>query len=248
MSTKRVVFLGGKGIGAYCLEYLINKSEDLGIEVIAALTKGKNVLDGKKTVASLAADNQITLVENLDDLPECEFIISVQYHAILKQKHIDQAKTMALNLHMAPLPEYRGCNQFSFAIIDEKKVFGTTLHEMTLGIDDGDIIAERRFEISNDIWVEDLYKKTLKESEILFVQNIEKIVQGNYIAISQQQLLKERGASFHLRNEISSLKIIDENWSEEKKKKYVRATYMSGFEPPFSMTNGEKKYYNKQSF
>ncbi len=248
MSTKRIVFLGGKGIGAYCLEQLIKGSQDVDVEVIAIATKGKNVLDRAKTVASLAFDYQIPIIENLNDLPECDFIISVQYHEILKQRHLDQAQSMAVNLHMAPLPEYRGCNQFSYAIIDEKKVFGTTLHVMTTGIDDGDILAERRFEISDEIWVEDLYEKTLQESKILFTKNIKNILSGECKAIPQDNLIEERGTTYHFRKEITRLKIIDENWSEQKKKKFVRATFMSGFEPPFSMTNGQKKYYDKESF
>ena len=65
---------------------------------------------------------------------------------------------------MAPLPEYRGCNQFSFAIVDGKKEFGTTLHKMEEGIDNGDIIAESRFDIPENCFVKELYELTYKTS------------------------------------------------------------------------------------
>ncbi len=248
MSKKKIVFLGGKSIGAYCLLYLLDHAHEFHIEVIAVGTKGNNTLETTKTAQNIAEKANIPILENLENFPNCDFIISVQYHEILKQKHIDKASSLAVNLHMAPLPEYRGCNQFSFAIIDDKKVFGTTLHKMTSGIDDGDIIAERRFEIAEDIWVEDLYKKTLAESKILFAENISQILSGDYQIVTQKSLEKKRGTSYHFRNEIKELKLIDESWSQEKKEKHVRATFMSGFEPPFSLINGTKKYYDKNSF
>ncbi|MBK8684503.1 MAG: hypothetical protein IPN26_05660 [Bacteroidetes bacterium] len=72
-----------------------------------------------------------------------DFLISVQYHQILNERHIQKARTLAINLHMAPLPEYRGCNQFSFAILDQYPEFGTTLHVMDERIDHGDILFEK---------------------------------------------------------------------------------------------------------
>lgn len=240
--------MGGKRIGAFCLKHLLALGDDYNIEVIAVATKQNPALDSEETVGRLAQKAAIPILQTLEALPTCDFILSVQYHQILKQRHIDKAQELAINLHMAPLPEYRGCNQFSFAILDEKKVFGTTLHSMTAGIDDGDIIAERRFEIDQNIWVEELYQKTLEESKTLFIENIKNILSGNYTAIPQKDLEKERGSSYHFRNEIIALKVIDESWPEEKKKKHVRATFMSGFEPPYAIVNGEKKYYNKSSF
>ncbi len=248
MSSKKIVFLGGKGIGAYCLEHLLDQKQILNTEVVAVATKSNKALDSSQTVSSLAKREAIPILNNLDELPKCDYIISVQYHEILKQHHIDKASALAINLHMAPLPEYRGCNQFSFAIIDKKKVFGTTLHLMTTGIDDGDIVAERRFQISDTIWVEDLLAQTVDESKVLFKENIKSILTGDFEAVSQASLEQERGTSYHFRKEIKDLKVIDKNWPNEKQKRHVRATFMSGFEAPYSIVAGEKEYYNKSSF
>lgn len=248
MAKTKIVFLGGKSIGAYCFRHLLDNALAYNSTVIAIATKSNAALDANETVLDLANKINIPVLKDLENLPDCDFIISVQYHDILKQRHIDKANTLAINLHMAPLPEYRGCNQFSFAIVDDKKVFGTTLHVMTAGIDDGDILAERRFDIEEDIWVEDLLSYTVEESKLLFAENIEKILLGDYESISQASLEKERGTSYHFRKEIKNLKLIDESWSKEKKKKHVRATFMTGFEPPYSIVDGEKKYYDKSSF
>ena len=248
MHLQRIVFLGSKSIGAFCLAHLLRNKKRYNIEILAAVTKPNPSLDNDETVENMALKNDIPLLSGVREIPYCDVIISVQHHEILKQTDIDKATTIAINLHMAPLPEYRGCNQFSFAIIDNKKEFGTTLHQMTTGIDDGDIIAERRFEIASDIWVDELYERTLLESKLLFEGNIEKILKGDYVLTTQASLIEARGCAHHYRKEIDDIKIIDERWTTEQKLKHVRATFKEGFEPPYAIVNGEKKYYNKSSF
>lgn len=248
MDKLKIVFLGAKAIGSYCLQYLIQHQDNLNIEILAIGTKINKALDSNESVYEIASKNKIKIISEVNEIPICDYIISVQYHSILKKEHIAKAGKMAINLHMAPLPEYRGCNAMSFAIWEEKNFFGTTLHILDEGIDSGDILFERRFEIDNEIWVQELYEKTLAESKILFADNIGKIFSGAFIAIPQIQLIADRGSSFHLRDEISNLKIIDERWGLDKKKKLVRATYMPGFEAPYAIVEGEKKYYTKANF
>ena len=52
-----------------------------------------------------------------------------------------------INLHPAPLPEYRGCNSYAHAIINGETEYGVTLHYMNEGVDTGPIIASPRFPI-----------------------------------------------------------------------------------------------------
>lgn len=245
MNKQTITFLGAKDIGAYCLHYLLSNSNALYIEVKAVVGRKNNVLDSERTVVDLAEEHNIPLLESVNDIPETDYIISVQHNEILKAKHIERAKQLAINLHMAPLPEYRGCNQFSFAIIDQAKEFGTTLHVLDTGIDSGDILFERRFEIKENAWVEELFLQTLEESKMLFEQNIGHIIRGEYIRKPQAALEAERGTSYHFRKEINTAKIIKEDWPLEKKKRHIRATFKEGFEPPYSIINGKKNYYTK---
>lgn len=242
---KNVLFLGSKPIGYQTLNFLINNSKELNINIVAVLSND-NLRFGKDfSVRALADENNIPFIENLKEILEFEnvdFIISVQYHLILKQEHIDVAKSLAINLHMAPLPEYRGCNQFSFAIFNESKVFGTTLHRLESGIDNGDIIFESRFEIPENFMVKDLYDLTFQKSVELFENHIGDIFSGNYELHSQESYIEERGSNLYYRKDIQQLKAIDLGPIKNDVIKRVRATAMPGFEPPFTIVNG-KKYY-----
>jgi methionyl-tRNA formyltransferase len=141
---------------------------------------------------------------------------------------------------MAPLPEFRGCNQFSFAIIRDKKEFGTTIHILEEGIDSGAILFESRFPIASDIWVSDLYERTFEESIKLFKANLHNLISGSYKPISQEELLEERGSEIHYRKEIEEIKNLDLDWTAEKISRHIRATYFPGFEPPYFLINEQK--------
>jgi methionyl-tRNA formyltransferase len=135
----RIVFLGSKPIGYHCLQFLLEQKEALNVEVVGLCTRLRKEFSGESDLAGLAQKYNIPVFSSLNDIPECDIIYSVQHHELLKAEHIQKAKNIAVNLHLAPLPEYRGCNQFSFAIMDEAKEFGATIHQIDTRIDHGDV-------------------------------------------------------------------------------------------------------------
>ena len=243
---KKVAFLGSKPIGYKCLDFLIKNKEQLNCNVVAVLSNDNVRFGSEFSVKKLAEDNNIKFGETLDDIlqldDDIDFLISVQYHLILKQEHINKAKILAINLHMAALPEYRGCNQFSFAIFNKSKVFGTTLHQLETGIDNGKIIAERRFPITENMMVKELYDKTFDESIILFEENIAKILNQEYTLTPQENLIAKRGTNTYYRKNITQLKEIKLGNVADEVARKVRATAMPGFEPPFTIIDGLKYY------
>ena len=243
MPKKKIAFLGSKQIGLLCLKHLIERGPELGFEVVCVLSNNRILESGcNETLTSLASLSGIPFLDDLDDLLELDDIdvlISVQYHKILSEKHLLKANEINVNLHMAPLPEYRGCNQFSFAILNQDEEFGTTLHEMRNGIDDGPILAQRRFAIPHDCFVEELYDLTFKESIALFKESLPSLISGNLVPVEQDQINTTR-REIHYRSEIDEIKTIEANWSNEKIIRYIRATAMPSFPPPF-MKVGNKK-------
>lgn len=244
MNRKKIVFIGSKPIGYYCLQYLIGVQDKLNVHIIAVLTQQRTEFTGAHDLTTLAQNNNIPVLDTLAALPECDIIYSVQYHKILKQEHIDKAKEIAVNLHMAPLPEYRGSNQFSFAILDDKEEFGTTIHQMDTRIDHGDILFQKRFAIPRNCWVHQLYELTYEASLKLFIQTLQHVISGNYKKVPQQDLIASKGTSLHYRHEIVDIKRIDLDWNAEKIKKHIRATSMPGFEPPYCEVNKQKIYFS----
>ncbi|WP_345077645.1 formyltransferase family protein [Nemorincola caseinilytica] len=246
MPSKRIIFMGSKPIGYECLAYLISQRAELDLEIAGILTNRRSEFGNAHDLTALAAAHGIPVLARLNDLPACDIIYSVQYHEILKAEHIDKATQIAVNLHMAPLPEYRGSNQFSFAILENKTEFGTTIHRIDTRIDHGDILFQKRFPIPQNCWVNDLYQLTYNASLHLFRQTLAHIVHGQYQPVAQQLLVAKYGTSLHMRKEMNALKQIDLDWDDERIDRQVRATSMLGFEPPYCIIGGQKVYFCKE--
>jgi len=87
-----IIFLGSKAIGYDCLAFLLENQEALKIEIIAALVKADHLLaDENKNILHLCEENDLVVLPSLDYLLDYEYpdyLISVQYHKILKPKHL----------------------------------------------------------------------------------------------------------------------------------------------------------------
>lgn len=201
---KKIVFLGAKEIGKQCLQELFTMQEALDFTLLAVGTSPRG-----QGIKEFCMQHKIPLIADLDELLELDFdiLVSVQYHQILKPQHIFCAKEIALNLHLAPLPEYRGCNQFTFAILNEDKEFGVSIHQIDAGIDSGAIAFQKRFEIPKNCFVEELVELANTYGVELFSKNLEKMIKGDYRLIPQDSLFSSR-REFHQRMEIENLKHI----------------------------------------
>lgn len=238
--VKKIVFLGSKPIGADCLAYLLQQQEVLNYEVVAIGTKDRKEFSAENPIRELAAQHHIPLIQHPDEIPTCDIIYSVQYHKILKETHIQKAKTIAVNLHLAPLPEYRGCNQFSFAIFHGATHFGVTIHQIDAGVDSGPILFEDRFLLDKNIWVKDLYALSVQKGLTLFQQTLADLINANYEATQQTQLIASRGLNEFKRKDIDIIKQLNFEESASKTQARIRASYMPGFAPPYFLMDGKK--------
>ena len=83
--------------------------------------------------------------------------ISVLYYKIIDEQLINHLEGQIVNLHAAPLPEYRGLNSHSHAIINGETEYGVSLHMIDTGVDTGPIIDVKRFDISPDLTARELH-------------------------------------------------------------------------------------------
>lgn len=230
MQTKKLIFLGAKNIGYKCLKWLLDDVSN-EVEIIAVFFNPK-FENEPNSVGSLAMEYKIAMHTELNDIfkySKVDIILSIQYHLILKKHHL-QIADKAYNLHMAPLPELRGCNQFTIAIQKGMSNFGTTLHAMTEEIDQGEIILESRFQIdASSIWVEELIELTSNESYSLFTQYFRKVISHPEFRKTEEDY-NERSTSMNYRKDIINLKKLEIN-PKSKEGKIIRSTHNRKFDP-----------------
>jgi len=77
----------------------------------------------------------------------------MSYDQILRQPIIESAPLGFINSHAGKLPYYRGRNIINWAIINNEREIGLTIHYVDEGIDTGDIILQRTWPIAwNDTY------------------------------------------------------------------------------------------------
>ncbi|NLY45188.1 MAG: methionyl-tRNA formyltransferase [Tissierella sp.] len=80
----------------------------------------------------------------------CDLFVSMSFNQIFKNEIINLPKLRSINCHAGKLPFYRGRNVLNWALINDEKEFGITVHYIDEGIDTGDIILQRTFEITDN--------------------------------------------------------------------------------------------------
>lgn len=80
---------------------------------------------------------------------EVDLFVSMSFNQIFRTKTINYPPLNTINCHAGKLPYYRGRNILNWALINDEKEFGITVHYMDKGIDTGDIILQRTYPITD---------------------------------------------------------------------------------------------------
>jgi methionyl-tRNA formyltransferase len=91
----------------------------------------------------------------LDCSPDCVVVSS--YHRILPGRLLERARFV--NVHYAPLPQYRGRANVNWAVLNGEPETAMTVHVLAPGLDAGNILFQQRVPIGPDDTVGDLYDR-----------------------------------------------------------------------------------------
>ena len=73
----------------------------------------------------------------------------MSFNQIFRTPLINIPPMKTINCHAGALPFYRGRNVLNWALINDERSFGITVHYIDEGIDTGDIILQRQYEITD---------------------------------------------------------------------------------------------------
>ncbi|MCH8109712.1 MAG: methionyl-tRNA formyltransferase [Chloroflexi bacterium] len=180
----RILYLGNNLLGCHVLEHLKATGEDVvglvlhpherrsyGAEMIEASGLGEaSIFDGSRL-------RQAETLEAIADLKP-DIGISVLFGYILKEEFLTLLPEGCVNLHPALLPYNRGSYPNVWSIVDNTPA-GVTLHYIDVGIDTGDIIAQREVAVEPVDTGETLYRKLEKTALELFTETWPLVASGN---------------------------------------------------------------------
>jgi methionyl-tRNA formyltransferase len=168
----RIVFFGTPQFAANVLSFLLKNH----LNIVAVVTKpDKPQGRSKKTLPSAVKEFiQSTGLSIPIHQPEkassdefarklkayhADLFVVVAYGEIIKQNLLNLPSLSCINLHASLLPKYRGASPIQFALLAGEKKTGITIIEMSLEMDAGDILAQEKVLIPDDMVFSELEAK-----------------------------------------------------------------------------------------
>ncbi|MGR3620893.1 MupA/Atu3671 family FMN-dependent luciferase-like monooxygenase [Pseudophaeobacter sp.] len=120
----------------------------------AVLAKGHQIAAVVSTDADIrawaAAKGLVTCDSPGEISAGFDWLLSIANLRVIPDATLALATQGAVNFHDGPLPRYAGLNTPNWALIAGEAQHGITWHMMEGGIDEGDILAQRLFDIAED--------------------------------------------------------------------------------------------------
>lgn len=237
-----VGFAGARWLGVECFK-ILNTRNDVQIRTVCFPKKTetvwwKDVVD-EDEITKLG--HKITPWARWDKL-KFDVVFSVLHGGIFKTHHLENSKYGAINLHPAPLPEYRGCNSYAHAIINGEKQYRVTMHYIEPGIDTGPIIDDGRLPITINDTGYSLYQSAQNVALSVFKKNLPGIIneakKGKKVYAREQD---EKKANYYKRDSLSD-KSVDKNWSNKQIYDFTRALDFPPFEPAYLKADNQRVF------
>lgn len=180
-----VVFLGSGPVAAASLR-LLQQHAQVEAVITKASTEGMLRAAAPESVPVLIANNK----RELDALvSEQQFIspvgIVIDYGVIISPMVINSFPKGIINSHFSLLPELRGADPISFAILSGAARTGVSLMLIDEGLDTGDLLAQSPYELTSDITTPELTEQLIELSDHMLREILPKYLTGDIIPADQ---------------------------------------------------------------
>ena len=130
-----------------------------------------------KTVHTLAKQHQIPILNSRDiNQPDAiqfitekepEVLLAAHFNQLIKCEILELNNLKSLNIHPSLLPAYKGVDPVFFAMLNNEKRVGVSLHEMAETFDTGKILSQQDLLISENDTLLSVNKKLFAEGASL---------------------------------------------------------------------------------
>ncbi len=200
-TSSKLVFFGNERLvsglrstDAPVLRGLIDRGYNI-VAIVSNYSDGTSRSNRKLEVAEIAHAHQIPLLipnkpsDVEDELKELEpdGAILVAYGKIVPQRIIDLfGPTGIINIHPSLLPKHRGPTPIESTIISGDKTAGVSIMQLTAGMDEGPVFAQRSIELQGKETKYELYDSLSHMGAELLFDILPSILSGELIAKPQK--------------------------------------------------------------
>lgn len=185
--TMKIIFIGGVEYSKELLLYILKKGWKISILFSYNESKKKFYSDyacfdeiSKEYGIKHVKVNNINDAENIQLIKKTnpDLILVMGWSQLLKSDLIQIPRLGVIGSHPTELPKYRGRAPIPWSIIKELNESALTFFYIQDGVDDGDILDQRKFVIDIYDDATSIYKKIIDIGKEMLDENLLKISQG----------------------------------------------------------------------
>lgn len=186
--TMNIAYISGVKFGHELLDDILNANWK--VSVVFSYDDSK-----KQAYSDFASFDNITKkhdimhvkVNNINDKNNIQILKTIKpdvilvmgWSQLLKEEILKIPKIGVIGSHPTELPKFRGRAPIPWTIIKDLKESALTFFYMSLGIDDGDILDQQKFEINEEDDAESVYKTITNLGKKMLLENLELLKTGN---------------------------------------------------------------------
>lgn len=240
----RIIFMGTPQFAVPSLQKLFDAGYDIAAVVTAPdKPAGRGLQLTESAVKKYALEKNIKILQP-EKLKDPAFI--EELHSLKADVQVVVAFRMlpeivwnmpplgTINLHGSLLPQYRGAAPINWAIISGEKETGVTTFKLQHEIDTGNVLLQKKINITDDETAGTLHDKIMEVGADLLLKTINELQKGNLKDIAQSNSLILRHAP----------KIFTEtceiNWNKNVKEIFNLIRGLSPYPAAFTFLNEKK--------
>jgi len=195
MNRLRIIFMGTPDFAVPSLKRLV----DAGYEIAAVVTAsdkpaGRGMQLNESAVKKFAISKGIKILQPeklkdpgfLDELKNLKADVQIVVAFRMLPEVVWNMPPMGtINLHGSLLPQYRGAAPINWAIINGEKETGVTTFKLQHEIDTGNILLQKKIEISDTETAGELHDCMMEIGADLLLETINKLAENKLLEIPQ---------------------------------------------------------------
>lgn len=187
---QKVVILGYGKVTGEVLQYVYDRQAEYGYQLefieheVHPLSITEKICN-ENGIPFMRITDKKELAAALNRITEKTLIISASNNFLFPASLVDKPNITIINFHNALLPDYPGRNAPTWVIYLGGKETGITWHYVTAGVDEGNIIIQKRCKITEDMKAYELTEKLMDLAGEAFRESFADIMSENAVTRAQ---------------------------------------------------------------
>lgn len=180
---QKIVFIGSGPVAAKSLSLL---SDNFDVEAVITKSSTKSLMSKATSAPVYEVNSKHELNRLVQAKPfSSKLAILIDFGIIISREVIDYFPLGIINSHFSILPQWRGPDPITFAILSSQKTTGVSLMLIDEGMDTGKIITSKSITITDKEDTRSLTNKLIELSDALLRKYVTKYVVGKVKALEQ---------------------------------------------------------------